>query len=65
LAIKLVNYPTNVKCCSCLFYKISPLSDINNKLIKYVQYSTNRYRNWTELNNDGPKPEPREIPGVH
>jgi hypothetical protein len=31
LAIKLVNFIlTNVNCCSCLFYKSSPLSDNNN-----------------------------------
>jgi hypothetical protein len=32
LPIKLLNYPflANVKCCSCVFYKLSPLSDNNN-----------------------------------
>jgi hypothetical protein len=33
LAIVLVNY--NVKCCYCLFYKFSPLSDNNNKIHNY------------------------------
>jgi hypothetical protein len=38
---------TNVKCCSCLFYKFSPLSDNNNKMDNYN--STIRYDLFTPM----------------